>query len=97
MLNLLTRATLALTVATSCIAQTAEKPTSDRFFSEIPKEEELALANIVEDVAPDPDASKGVALKKDDGSPSYKLYSAALPIPPVAQVKQYVSDPLIHS
>lgn len=83
MLSLLTRATLALSLASSCVAQTAAKPGSDRFFSEIPKEEEAALAAIVEDSPTD-----DVALRKGGESPNYPLYSAALPIPPLAQVKQ---------
>lgn len=80
MLSLLIRATLALSVASTCFAQTTN--TTDRFVSEIPPEEAQTLAEIVEDPAP-------VVVKRGNGgSPAYNLYSAALPIPPLAQVKQ---------
>lgn len=69
---------LALTLATRCAGQ-------DRFVSEIPESETVALSQIVEDdPANDPQARKG-----GDQSPEYKpLYQKALPIPPVAVPKQ---------
>lgn len=83
MVSLLTRATLALSLTSLCRAQTAKVP-QDRFASEIPKEEAAALAAIVEDEPPPPSAQRGGG----SSTPNYSLYSVALPIPPVAQVKQ---------
>jgi bilirubin oxidase len=80
MLSLITQATLALNIAGLAFGQV----TPNRFASEIPQAETVALANIVED---DP-ASIPAARKGGSSSPAYTLYSAALPIPPVAQVKQ---------
>jgi hypothetical protein len=80
MLSFITQATLALSISGLAFAQV--KPT-DRFASEIPKSEAVALANIVED------SPTGAAARKGgSASPAYTLYSVALPIPPVAQVKQ---------
>jgi bilirubin oxidase len=82
MLSFFTRATLALIIAGPASGQ-AITP-SNRFASEIPKTEAVALSGIVED---DP-ANAPAARKGGSESPAYTLYSAALPIPPVAQVKQ---------
>lgn len=82
MVSFLTRATLALSLTTLCHAQAAKVP-QDRFASQIPKQESAALAAIVEDQPGAPAARQG-----DSSSPAYSLYSVALPIPPVAQVKQ---------
>jgi bilirubin oxidase len=80
MLWFLTQATLALIVTSPAFTQ----GTSNRFASEIPQAEAVALSQIVEDeVVGAPAARKG-----GSNSPAYTLYSAALPIPPVAQVKQ---------
>jgi bilirubin oxidase len=75
-----TQANLALILATPALTQ----GTSNRFFSEIPQAEEVASTQIVED-----EVVTAAALRNSgDKSPAYKLYSVALPIPPVAQVKQ---------
>lgn len=83
MLSKLAHIALALSYATHCFAQTAKVP-QDRFANQIPKTESLALAQIVED---DP-ASAPAARGGGSSTPSYTLYSVALPIPPLAQVKQ---------
>ena len=70
--------THALLLSGSALAQ--NKPAPDRFASEIPQSE----SKIVED---DP-ASEPAARKGGNSSPAYTLYSAQLPIPPIAQVKQ---------
>lgn len=74
--------THALLLSGSALAQ--NKPAPDRFASEIPQSESVALSKIVED---DP-ASEPAARKGGNSSPAYTLYSAQLPIPPIAQVKQ---------
>jgi bilirubin oxidase len=81
MLSLITQATLALNIVGLAFGQV--KPT-DRFASEIPQAETVALSKIVEDDS----TSVPAARKGGNSSPAYTLYSAALPIPPVAQVKQ---------
>lgn len=82
MLSFFTQATLALILAGPTISQVNDP--ADRFASEIPQAESVALSKIVEDDPADaPPARKG-----GDASPAYTLYSVALPIPPVAQVKQ---------
>jgi hypothetical protein len=80
MLSFITQTTLALSISGLAFAQV--KP--DRFASEIPKSEAVALANIVEDSPTGAPAAR----KGGKTSPAYTLYSVALPIPPVAQVKQ---------
>lgn len=81
----LAQTVLTLSFATHCLSQNVTVP-GDRFYSEIPQEEAAALAEIVEDPAP-------VIVKRGSGtSPALTLYSTALPIPPVAQVKQYVPN-----
>jgi hypothetical protein len=82
MLSFFTQATLAFLLAGSASAQS--NVPSNRFAGEIPKAEALALSQIVED---DP-AGAPAARKGGSQSPAYTLYSAALPIPPLAQVKQ---------
>jgi bilirubin oxidase len=82
MLSIVTQATLALFLAAYASAQSNAAP--NRFAGEIPKAEALALSQIVED---DP-AGASAARKGGSESPAYTLYSAALPIPPLAQVKQ---------
>jgi bilirubin oxidase len=80
MLSFFTQANLALILATPALTQ----GTSDRFFSEIPQAEEVALTQIVEDkVVTTPALRKG-----GDESPVYNLYSVALAILLVTQVKQ---------
>lgn len=83
MLSFVTQASLALLLAVPIVGQAAKAP--NRFASEIPKAEAVALAGIVED-----DSNSLASARKggDDESPAYKLYSVELPIPPVAQVKQ---------
>jgi len=81
MLSFVTQASLALLLAVPILGQAA-KP--NRFASEIPQTEAVALAGIVEDDS----ISLAAARKGGDESPAYTLYSMALPIPPVAQVKQ---------
>lgn len=85
MLFTLRQALLVLSFTSACLSQTAKVPLN-RFASEIPAAEAKALAGILED---DP---AGVPTTRKGGSttPAYTLYSAALVIPPVAQVKQYV-------
>lgn len=83
MLLLLTHAILAISLAAPCLAQTGKVPLN-RFASDIPKEETLVLAGIVEDAA----GGALAARQGGDSSPAYTLYSVALPIPPVAQVQQ---------
>jgi bilirubin oxidase len=82
MLSIVTQATLALFLAASASAQS--NAPSNRFAGEIPKAEAVALSQIVED---DP-AGAPAARKGGSESPAYTLYSAALPIPPLAQIKQ---------
>lgn len=87
MLSSLAHAALLLSLSSSVLGQAAPaaaKPAPDRFVSEIPQSEKIALAGIVED-APD---SGAAARKGGNGSPAYTLYSAPLAIPPQAQVKQ---------
>jgi bilirubin oxidase len=79
------QATLALSYSGLAFAQV--KPTN-RFASEIPKSEAVALANIMEDSP----TSAPAARKGGSASPAYTLYSVALPIPPVAQIKQRVKS-----
>ncbi|OAL02734.1 hypothetical protein IQ06DRAFT_119700 [Phaeosphaeriaceae sp. SRC1lsM3a] len=90
MLSFFTQATLALLLSRPALAQ--NNPSSNRFASEVPQSETVALSNIVED---DP-ANLPAARKGGDESPAYTLYSAALPIPPVAQVKQKVINPVTN-
>jgi hypothetical protein len=82
MLSFITQAALALSLAGPGLAQV--RPAPDRFASQIPQSEAAALAGIVEDDPANVPAQRGGG----DGSPAYTLYSVALPIPPVAQVKQ---------
>lgn len=56
----------------------------DRFASENPESEKITLSQIVEDEP----GNGTVVRKRSISSPAYTLYSAALPIPPIAQVKQ---------
>ncbi|KAJ4300954.1 hypothetical protein N0V90_003043 [Kalmusia sp. IMI 367209] len=82
MLSKLARATLALTLASSCLVQ-------GQFATEIPAAESSALAQIVED-----DPADSFQAKKDSGSPAYTLYQKALPIPDVAVPKQKITNPV---
>jgi bilirubin oxidase len=82
MVSFFTRAALAFIVAGPALGQTVTP--SNRFASEVPKTEAVALSKIVEDDG----ANAPAARKGGSESPAYTLYSAALPIPPVAQVKQ---------
>jgi bilirubin oxidase len=85
MVSFITQAMVALIIAGPALAQVKAPP--NRFASEIPKAEAVALSQIVEDeVVGAPAARKG-----GSDSPAYTLYSAALPIPPVAHVKQFVN------
>jgi hypothetical protein len=84
MLSLSVQAALLLSLAVPNFAQISPDP--NRFKSEIPQAEAQKLTQIVED---QPDAVPGGSARKGgNSSPAYTLYSAALPIPPVAQVKQ---------
>ncbi|KAK7184048.1 multicopper oxidase [Paraphaeosphaeria sporulosa] len=81
MLSKLVRATLALTLTSSCVVQA-------QFVTQIPAAEASAIAGIVEDdPANDPQFRK-------IGSPAYTLYSAALPIPEVATPKYKITNPV---
>jgi hypothetical protein len=80
MLSFITQASLALFLAHPILGQAG-----NRFVSQIPKEEVVALSNIVED---DPNSLPAGRSGGDEESPAYTLYSVTLPIPPVAQVKQ---------
>ncbi|KAF2031423.1 Cupredoxin [Setomelanomma holmii] len=91
MLSLITHAAFALSLAGLVLGQAA-KPTPNRFASEIPQSEAVALAGIVED---DP-ASAPAFPQGGSSSAAYTLYSAALPIPPLAQVKQMVINPVTN-
>jgi hypothetical protein len=75
MLSFFTQANLALILATLALTQGV----SDHFFSEILQAEEVALTQIVEDKV----VIAATLRKGGDESPAYKLYSVALPIPPV--------------
>jgi bilirubin oxidase len=74
MFSKLVRATVALTLTSSCIVQA-------QFATKVPAAEASALAGIVED-----DPASFPKFKKA-GSPAYTLYSAALPIPAPATPK----------
>ncbi|KAH7074627.1 Cupredoxin [Paraphoma chrysanthemicola] len=89
MLSFFTQASL-LALAVPVLAQV--KPAPSRFNSQVPQSEVAALAGIVED---DP-ANAPAQRKGGDESPAYTLYSVALPIPPVAQVKQKVINPVTN-
>ncbi|KAH7386689.1 Cupredoxin [Phaeosphaeria sp. MPI-PUGE-AT-0046c] len=90
MLSFFTQATIALLISGSALAQ--NKPSSNRFVGEGPQSETVALSQIVED---DP-AGLPAARKGGSESPAYTLYSTTLPIPPVAQVKQKVINPVTN-
>ena len=78
MITTLARAAFALSLLSYSFAQ-------DRFFSEIPTEEETALNNVVEDEAPPPSFNRGSGWE----SPVYnQIYASPLPIPPVKQPKK---------
>lgn len=82
MFSFVIHAALAMLLAAPIVAQAAVP--ASRFSVEIPKAEAAILSQIVED---DP-ASVPAQRKGGSESPAYTLYSATLPIPPLAQVKQ---------
>ncbi|KAF1953920.1 phenol oxidase A [Byssothecium circinans] len=82
MLSKIARVTLALSFATHCLGQ-------DRFFSDIPAAEASALAQVVED-----DAPPASPQRKGGESPTLQLYRKALPVPPPAEVKQIITNPV---
>jgi len=83
MLSFITQAALTLALTGTVVAQGTTP--ANRFKSGIPQTEAVALTQIVED---DPANLPAARSGGDDESPAYTLYSATLPIPPVAQVKQ---------
>ncbi|CAI6341892.1 unnamed protein product [Periconia digitata] len=80
MLSKIARVGLVLAFATQCLGQNVSPG--------IPAEEAAALSSVVED---EPDM---VALRKGDESPKLTLYQKALPIPPQAQVKYKITNPV---
>ncbi|KAF2645789.1 phenol oxidase A [Massarina eburnea CBS 473.64] len=60
-----------------------------RFFSDIPAPEASALAQVVED-----DPPPATPQRKGGESPALTLYQKVLPIPPPAEVKQKVTNPV---
>ncbi|KAI1338635.1 Cupredoxin [Xylariaceae sp. FL0016] len=74
--------------AASCLC--AGAVAQQTFESQIPAEESAALSQIVED-----DPGETVHITKDDESPPFPLiYKVPLPIPPVAQPKQVITNPV---
>ncbi|KAJ4344687.1 uncharacterized protein N0V89_012431 [Didymosphaeria variabile] len=83
MLSKLARATVALTLTSSCLVQA-------QFATKVPAAEASAVAGIVED-----DPADFPKFKKT-GSPAYTLYSEALPIPAPATPKYKIINPVTN-
>ncbi|KAF2268917.1 Cupredoxin [Lojkania enalia] len=85
-----TTATLWLSVLSLCLGQRSSK-----YFDDIPPEEVASLAAIIEEGPEDIQNATHRLVRRNDESPTYtRIYQNPLPIPPVKQPKQIITNPV---